>query len=71
MKKCLATLSHAWPMTPLVMGILCATVPVCVGARARAAAGREKELDAVSHQCCKFGLCKEGFCSKAILVFAD
>lgn len=68
---CLAALSCTWHTTPPVMGILCAMVPVGVRARPRGAAGREKELNAASHQCCKFGLCKEGFCSKVILVFAD
>ena len=68
---CPAALSHAWHVSPPVVGILGAMVPVWVGARPRGAAGREEELNAASHQCCKSGLCKEGFCSKVILVFAD
>jgi len=54
----------------LVLGSLCAMIPVCAGARPRGAAGRE-ELNAASHRCCQFGLWKEGFCSEVRLVFAD
>lgn len=39
---------------------------MCVGARPRAAGGREKELKVGPNRCCK-----EGFCSEVILVFAD
>lgn len=41
---------------------LCCGNPLCVGARPRAAGGREKELKVGSHQ---------GFCSEVIPVFAD